>query len=64
MSNVRRWYIFLVAIISLQAVTWAVIELLRNVLGFWGKRSNEAISFQVAVIVIALPIFLIHWLWA
>ncbi|NTU79242.1 MAG: hypothetical protein HGA45_07535, partial [Chloroflexales bacterium] len=64
MSSVRRWYIFLVATISLQAVTWAVIALLRNVLGVWGERSTEAIAFQVAVIVIGLPVYLIHWLWA
>lgn len=64
MSSVRRWYIFLVATISLHAVTWAVIELLRNLLGAWGARSTEATAFQVAVIVIGLPVFLIHWLWA
>lgn len=64
MRSVRRWYIFLVATISLQAVTWAVIALLRNLLGVWGERSTEAIAFQVAVIVIGLPVFLIHWLWA
>jgi len=64
MGTVRRWYLFLVATISLQSVTWAVIELLRNVLGVWGARSTEAIAFQVAVIVIGLPVYLIHWLWA
>jgi hypothetical protein len=64
MSSVRRWYIFLVATISLQALTWAVIALLRNVLGVWGEPSVEAIAFQVAVIVIGLPVFLIHWRWA
>lgn len=64
MSGVRRWYILLVATISLQAVAWAVIALLRNLLGVWGDRSNTAIAFQVAVIVIGLPVFVIHWLWA
>lgn len=64
MSTIRRWYLFLVTTISLQAVTWAVIELLRNLLGVWGDRSNEALAFQIAVIVIGLPVFLIHWLWA
>jgi hypothetical protein len=64
MSGVRRWYIFLVATISLQALAWAVIALLRNMLGVWGDRSNTAIAFQVAVIVIGLPVFVIHWLWA
>ncbi|NJO83415.1 MAG: hypothetical protein HC828_11735 [Blastochloris sp.] len=64
MENVRRWYLFLVATISLQSVTWAIIALLRNVLGVWGPPSTEAIAFQVAVIVIGLPVLLIHWLWA
>lgn len=64
MDSVRRWYIFLVAAISLQSVAWALIALLRNLLGVWGDRSNTAIAFQVAVIVIGLPIFVIHWLWA
>jgi hypothetical protein len=65
MSSVRRWYLFLVATISLQAVAWAVIALLRNLLGVWGAdRSTTVIAFQVAVIVIGLPVFVIHWLWA
>ncbi|EFO80042.1 hypothetical protein OSCT_2127 [Oscillochloris trichoides DG-6] len=64
MSNIRRWYILLVATISLHAVAWAVIALLRNVLGVWGDLSTEGIAFQVAVLVIGMPIFLIHWLWA
>jgi hypothetical protein len=64
MGTVRRWYLFLVATISLQAVTWALIALLRTILGVWGAPSTEAIAFQVAVIVIGLPVYLIHWLWA
>ena len=64
MSSVRRWYIFLVATISLQSVAWAVIALLRNLLGVWGDHSNTAIAFQVAVLVIGLPVFVIHWVWA
>ncbi|WP_129629843.1 DUF5671 domain-containing protein [Candidatus Oscillochloris fontis] len=64
MSNIRRWYILLVTTISLHAIAWAVIALLRNVLGVWGDLSTEGVAFQVAVLVIGLPIFLIHWLWA
>ncbi|NNJ11417.1 DUF3842 family protein [Chloroflexales bacterium ZM16-3] len=64
MSNIRRWYILLVALISLQAVAWAVIALLRNVLGVWGSLAREAVAFQIAVIIIGLPVFLIHWIWA
>lgn len=64
MASVRRWYIVLVATIALQAVAWAVINLLQNLLGVWGGPSAEATAFQIAVIVIGLPVYLIHWLWA
>ncbi len=62
MSNARRWYIYLVSAISLQAITWAIIALLRNLLIF--GIDEEAAAFQVAVLIIGLPVFLIHWLWS
>jgi hypothetical protein len=62
MSTVRRWYIFLVCAVSLQAVTWAVIALLRGLL--LGDSVPSETAFQIAVIVIGLPLFLGHWLWA
>lgn len=63
MNAARRWYIYLVCAISLQAVTWAVIALLRNLLAR-GGGGVTSIAFQIATILIALPIFLVHWLWA
>ena len=64
MITVRRWYIYLVSAVSLQAVTWAIIYLLRNLLTSGSSPPVEAVAFQIAVIVIGLPIFLVHWLWA
>jgi len=64
MITVRRWYIFLVSAISLQAVTWAIIALLRNLLTQGFSAPVEATAFQIAVVVIGLPVFLVHWLWA
>lgn len=61
MAATRRWYIYLVCAISLQSVTWAIITLLRNLLG---SHSNISIAFKIAVIVVGLPLFLAHWLWA
>lgn len=71
MANIRRAYMFIVAAVSLHAVTWAFIALLRNLLT---PNSNalrggtayqiEIIALQLAVIIIGLPIFLGHWLWA
>jgi hypothetical protein len=62
MSNVRRWYIYIVCAISLQAVAWAIIALLRNMFVF--GIEPLAVAFQIAVIIIGLPVFLAHWLWA
>lgn len=64
MATVRRWYIFLVCAISLHSVTWAVIALLRNLFISGSDAPVAVIAFEIAVIVIGLPIFLVHWLWA
>lgn len=63
MSIVRRWYIYLVSAISLQAVSWAIIALLRNLLIWRLHAPITSIAFQMAVIVVGLPIFLAHWVW-
>jgi len=63
MSSIRRWYIYLVSAISLQAVAWAIIALLRNLLISRLNPPPTAIAFEIAVILIGLPIFLAHWLW-
>lgn len=64
MSNVRRTYIYLACIASLEAVAWAVISLLRGLLAPGMHASLENTALQIAVIIVGLPIFLVHWLWA
>ena len=64
MSNVRRAYIYLACIASLESVAWAIISLLRNLLTPGKYTSLESTALQIAVIVVGLPIFLVHWLWA
>lgn len=64
MVAVRRWYQYLVSFISLQAVVWAIIYLVRDLLTPGAEAPNEALAFQIAVIVVGLPLFLAHWLWA
>jgi hypothetical protein len=61
MLNVRRWYIYLVCAISLQGVVWAVIALLRNL--FIYGVDPIAVAFQIAVVIVGLPVYLAHWLW-
>jgi hypothetical protein len=70
-SSFRRWYFYVVSAISLQAVIWAAIALLRNLLipllqpaGLVVSPQAESIAFQISVILIGLPMFLLHWRWA
>ena len=64
MSNVRRWYVYLICAITINAVVWSVIALLRNLLIPSLDAPVEFLALQIAVIIIALPIYLVHWLWA
>jgi hypothetical protein len=64
MGNVRRAYVYLVSIISLQSVAWAVISLLRDLLAPGRSTSVGSTAWQIALIVIGLPVYLVHWLWA
>ncbi|MBW8012440.1 MAG: DUF3842 family protein [Chloroflexi bacterium] len=64
MGNARRWYIYITSAISLQAVTWAVISVARSLFTRGIRSGREFIAMQIAVIIIALPVFLVHWLWA
>jgi hypothetical protein len=64
MGNVRRWYIYLVSAISLQAVAWAVIILLRHLVAGRPYDTVMALAWQLSLVIIGLPIYLVHWLWA
>lgn len=63
MLTVRRIYLYLVAAISLVAVTWSVIGLARLVLteGI-GAGQITGLASLLAAIIVGLPIFLFHWL--
>ena len=64
MLTPRNMYIYLVSAISLQAFTWAIISLLRNLLIPNVFSDTTATAFQTAIILISLPVYLVHWLWA
>ncbi|MEY4221640.1 MAG: hypothetical protein RL334_282, partial [Chloroflexota bacterium] len=61
---IRRWYLYAVSGITLQAVTWAVIGLLRGLLAGAGAALPQSTSLQLSVVLIGLPIFGLHWRWA
>ncbi|GAB4501995.1 MAG: DUF5671 domain-containing protein [Anaerolineales bacterium] len=65
MQAIRRFYFYLVALISLEVVLWGVIGLARTL--FNGNAlfsSGETLAQALALILVGIPIFLIHWLWA
>jgi hypothetical protein len=65
MLTVRRIYLYLVAAISLVAITWAVIGLARLILSEGiGRGQITELAWLLAVIIVGLPIFLFHWLMA
>lgn len=62
MADLRRWYTYLVSAITVQAVAWALILLAWDILDPVFNR--ESVAVELAIIVVALPLFLVHWLWA
>lgn len=62
MNAIRNIYIYLVSFITTQIVIWATIYLGRNLL--LGDLNRENLAWQIALLVIAGPLWLIHWQWA
>jgi hypothetical protein len=63
MDTPRRLYIYLVSAISLQAFAWAIIDLLRSLLITPFNASSIALAMHIAIIIVSVPLYLIHWLW-
>ncbi len=64
MKTVRRLYFYLVALISIEVVIWGLINLLRSIVGQTVGGAAETLARALALILVGLPIFLFHWLWA
>lgn len=64
MKSIRRLYFYLVAFISIEVVTWGLIGLLRSIIDDTVSGGAEALAQAIALILVGVPIFLIHWLWA
>lgn len=62
MNAIRRSYIYIVILISLQVISWALIALVRNLFDLPLDRTGFA--WQLALLIIGGPIFAGHWLWA
>lgn len=64
MRTVRRLYFYVVAFISIEVVVWGLINLLRSIMDQTIGGQAEALAQALALIVVGMPIFLFHWLWA
>ena len=62
MRTIRRFYVYLVAFISLLVVTWGVIGLTRSLFGgrLIGSEVNQLAS-ALSLIAVGIPVFLLHW---
>jgi hypothetical protein len=64
MKTVRRLYFYAVAFISIEVVLWGLIRLLRSIVDETIGGQAEALAQALALILVGMPIFLFHWLWA
>jgi hypothetical protein len=64
MKSIRRLYFYLVAFISIEVVVWGLIGLLRSVADRRVSGGAEALAQALALTLVGVPIFLIHWSWA
>lgn len=64
MKSIRRLYFYLVAFISIEVVIWGLVGLLRSVVDRTIAGGADALAGALALILVGVPIFLIHWLWA
>ncbi|MBM4427430.1 MAG: hypothetical protein FJ031_09350 [Chloroflexi bacterium] len=65
MKTIRRLYFYAVSIISIEVVMWGIISLLRSM--FNAQQvvdSASTLAQALSLILVGVPIFLVHWLWA
>jgi hypothetical protein len=63
MKSIRRLYFYLVAFISIEVVLWGLVGLLRSIANDTISGGADALAQALALILVGVPIFLIHWLW-
>ena len=64
MKSIRRLYFYLVAIISIEVVVWGLVGLLRSIVDKTVSGGADTLARALALILVGVPIFLVHWLWA
>jgi hypothetical protein len=64
MKSIRRFYFYLVAFISIEVVLWGLVSLLRSIVDKSISGGADALAQALALVLVGVPFFLIHWLWA
>jgi hypothetical protein len=65
MKTVRRLYFYAVALISFEVVLWGLVGLIRSIVNPNLITDNaQALATALSLILVGIPFFLIHWLWA
>jgi hypothetical protein len=63
MKTIRRLYFYAIALVSLEVVLWGLINLLRTALAADIVPGVETLAQALALILVGVPIFLLHWNW-
>jgi len=61
MKTIRRLYIYLVTLISLEVVVWALITLARSIFEEGFTLAADSLAGGLAFILVGLPVFFFHW---
>ncbi|MBX3036431.1 MAG: hypothetical protein KF758_05925 [Anaerolineales bacterium] len=65
MKTIRRLYFYAIAFISVEVVLWGIIGLLRSIVNQNEITSGTtSLAQALSLILVGVPIFLFHWLWA
>jgi hypothetical protein len=65
MKTVRRLYFYAVAFISFEVVLWGLIGLIRSIVNPNLITDNaQALATALSLVLVGIPFFLVHWLWA
>ncbi len=65
MRAVKRIYVYAISLISLEVVLWGMIGLMRSMFSHHALSGNVSLlAAALSLILVGVPVFLVHWLWA